>query len=64
MKKVLLAVVMLSGFVLAQNNPMVNQRWNIFNINKVRTEFNNTGMLCNGNQQTRALAREPSFEYP
>lgn len=43
---------------------MVNQRWNIFNINKVSTEFNNTGMLCNGNQQTAALAREPAFEYP
>lgn len=64
MKKILLAVVILAGFISAQNNPMVNQRWNIFNINKVRTEFNNTGMLCNGNQQTRALAREPSFEYP
>jgi hypothetical protein len=64
MKKVLLAIVTLAGFVFAQNNPMVNQRWNIFNINKVTTEFNNTGMLCNGNQQTRALAREPSFEYP
>jgi hypothetical protein len=64
MKKVLLAIVTLAGFVFAQDNPMVNQRWNIFNINKVTTEFNNTGMLCNGNQQTRALAREPSFEYP
>jgi hypothetical protein len=64
MKKILLAILTLAGFVFAQNNPMVNQRWNIFNINKVRTEFNNTGMLCNGNQQTRALAREPSFEYP
>lgn len=64
MNKILLAVVVLAGFISAQNNPMVNQRWNIFNINKVRTEFNNTGMLCNGNQQTRALAREPSFEYP
>lgn len=40
------------------------QRWNIFNINKVRTEFNNTGLLCNGNQQSESLAREPSFEYP
>ena len=64
MKKVLLAIVTLAWFVFAQDNPMVNQRWNIFNINKVTTEFNNTGMLCNGNQQTRALAREPSFEYP
>ena len=43
---------------------MTYQRWNIFDINKVRTEFNNTGILCNGNQQSRSLAREPSFEYP
>lgn len=64
MKKILLTIVIFSGFISAQYNPMVYQRWNIFNINKVRTEFNNTGMLCNGNQQTTALAREPSFEYP
>ena len=64
MKKILLTIVVFSNFIFAQNNPMDYQRWNIFNINKVSTELNNTGMLCNGNQQTRALAREPSFEYP
>jgi hypothetical protein len=64
MKKIFPTLILLSGFIIAQENPMVYQRWNDFNINKVSTEFNNTGMLCNGNQQTRALAREPSFEYP
>ncbi len=64
MKKYLLAIVILSGLSFGQNNPMVNQRWNIFDINKVRTTFNNTGLLCNGNEQTTSLAREPSFEYP
>jgi hypothetical protein len=48
----------------AQENPMTKQRWNIFDINKVRTQFNNTGLLCNGNQQSEALARPPCFEYP
>ena len=37
---------------LTQNNPMINQRWNTFDINKVSTQFNNTGMLCNGNEQS------------
>ncbi len=64
MKKYVLAIVILSGLCFGQNNPMVNQRWNIFDINKVRTMFNNTGLLCNGNEQTSSLAREPSFEYP
>ena len=50
MKNILLAVVILSGISFAQNNPMVNQRWNTFNINKVSTVFNNTGLLCNGNE--------------
>jgi hypothetical protein len=50
--------------VLAQSNPMDYQRWNIFDINKIRTEFSNSGLLCNGNQQSPTLAREPSFEYP
>ncbi len=64
MKKILLIIILFSVFISAQNNPMNYQRWNIFNINKVRTEFNNTGLLCNGNQQSESLAREPSFEYP
>ena len=48
----------------AQDDPMVFQRWNIFDINKVRTMFNNTGLLCDGNQQNFRLARPPAFEYP
>lgn len=48
----------------AQSNPLDYQRWNIFDINKIRTEFNNTGLLCNGNNQSFNLAREPSFEFP
>jgi hypothetical protein len=64
MKKLLLAIVILEGFTFGQNNPMVNQRWGIFNINKVSTIFNNTGLLCNGNEQTTSLARPPAFEYP
>ena len=64
MKKILLIIILISSLISAQNNPMTYQRWNIFNINKVRTEFNNTGLLCNGNQQSSSLAREPSFEYP
>jgi len=64
MKKILLIIILISSIISAQNNPMSYQRWNIFNINKVRTEFSNTGLLCNGNQQSSSLAREPSFEYP
>lgn len=64
MKNILLLIFFISSILFAQNNPMSNQRYNIFNINKVRTEFTNTGLLCNGNQQSNALAREPSFEYP
>ena len=57
-------VVLLSSKFVAQENPMIYQKWNRFDINKVSTEFNNTGLLCNGNQQSPALARQPSFEYP
>ena len=64
MKKILLAIVLFTISIGAQNNPMSYQRWNIFDINKVRTEFNNTGLLCNGNEQSTSLARQPSFEYP
>lgn len=62
--KFLFLILVMLTFTFAQNNPMDYQRWNIFDINKIRTEFNNTGLLCNGNQQSTALAREPSFEYP
>ncbi len=40
------------------------QRWNTFNINKVHTKFNNTGMLCDGNNQNFTIARKPSLRYP
>jgi hypothetical protein len=43
---------------------MIYQRYNIMNINRVRTTFNNTGLLCDGNEQNIPLARPPSFEYP
>lgn len=62
-----LRILIISGLFsisYAQDNPMNYQRWNIFDINKIRTEFNNTGLLCNGNQQSTALARQPAFEYP
>jgi hypothetical protein len=60
------AIILFSfGNATAQNsNPMVNQRWNIFDINKVKTKFNNTGELCDGNEQNFSLARPPAFEYP
>jgi len=59
---VFLALTIIAN-ICAQNR-MDYQRWNIFDINKIRTEFSNTGLLCNGNQQSPALAREPSFEFP
>ncbi len=66
MKKMLLIIlIFLFENLSAQTlNPMVNQRWNIFDINKVRTQFNNTGELCDGNEQNFSLARPPAFEYP
>jgi len=45
-------------------NPMNYQRWNIFDINNIRTQFNNTGMLADGNNQNVNIARPPAFEYP
>ncbi|GMU96182.1 T9SS type A sorting domain-containing protein [Ignavibacterium album] len=50
--------------IYAQTDPMLYQRWNIMDINKVRTQFNNTGLLCDGNQQNIPLAKPPAFEYP
>ena len=46
------------------SDPMLYQRWNIMDINRVRTKFNNTGQLCDGNEQIISLARPPAFEYP
>ncbi|NIT55892.1 MAG: T9SS C-terminal target domain-containing protein, partial [Aliifodinibius sp.] len=40
------------------------QRWGILDINRVRTKFNNTGLLCDGNQQSISKARPPAFEFP
>lgn len=43
---------------------MLYQRYNTLDINRVRTIFNNTGLLCDGNEQNIPLARPPAFEYP
>ncbi|GAF77068.1 unnamed protein product, partial [marine sediment metagenome] len=47
-----------------QGHPMDYKRWNQFDINRIRTEFSNTGLLCDGNQQNFSLSRAPAFEYP
>lgn len=65
-KKVYLIIGILAFQLLGQQQNMISlyKRWNIFDINKVRTQFANTGLLCDGNQQNMALARPPAFEYP
>ncbi len=61
----LILISLLCGALLhAQEDPMIYQRWGIFDINKVRTKFNNTGLLCDGNEQNLNKARPPAFEYP
>jgi len=60
---ILLSLIYVSG-LFAQTDPMLYQRWNIMGINRVRTQFNNTGLLCDGNEQNIPLARPPAFEYP
>ncbi len=61
-KFILLFVILLSPlWVLAQRE---NIRWNIFDINKVRTKFSNANQLCNGNFQNTIFAMPPAFEYP
>lgn len=57
-------ILVQSGLIIAQPDPMIYQRWNIMDINRVRTQFNNTGLLCDGNEQNIPLARPPAFEYP
>jgi len=57
-------LVLLSSAGAQITDPMIYQRWNIIDINRVRTQFNNTGMLCDGNEQNIPLARPPAFEYP
>ncbi len=64
-KAVLFFFILLYGnFGFAQTDPLLYQRWNIMDINKVRTKFNNTGLLCDGNEQNFSLAHPPCFEYP
>lgn len=61
----LLFVALCCGYTHGQDaDPMLYQRWNIMNINRVTTKFNNTGLLCDGNEQNMSLAHKPSFEYP
>lgn len=60
---ILLSLIYIAG-LFAQTDPMLYQRWNIMGINRVRTQFNNTGLLCDGNEQNIPLARPPAFEYP
>ena len=62
-KLILLSLIYVAG-LFAQTDPMLYQRWNIMGINRVRTQFNNTGLLCDGNEQNIPLARPPAFEYP
>ncbi|MFO7447452.1 MAG: hypothetical protein R6W90_13865 [Ignavibacteriaceae bacterium] len=52
-----------SSVVLSQEDPMVYQRWNIMDINRIRTVFTNMGMLGNGDSYV-GPPRRPSFEYP
>ncbi len=63
-KKLILLSLMYIAGLFAQTDPMLYQRWNIMGINRVRTQFNNTGLLCDGNEQNIPLARPPAFEYP
>ena len=65
MLRLALAALVLAASAQAQSsNPMQFQRWNTFDKNRVSTQFSNTGLLADGNQQNRALARKPAFEYP
>lgn len=61
---VFVALLLVSTIIAQQNNPMDNQRWNKLDINKIATVFNNSGMLCDGNNQNYNNARPPAFEYP
>ncbi|MEZ4748245.1 MAG: T9SS type A sorting domain-containing protein [Calditrichia bacterium] len=63
-KRIVAMLLFISVSLFAQQDPMLNQRWGIFDINKIKTKFNNTGLLCDGNQQSVSRARPPAFEYP
>lgn len=58
-------ILIISSISFAQqNDPMIYERWNILDINRVKDQFNNMGELCDGNEQNVPLARPPAFEYP
>jgi len=59
-----ISIIIFAVSLMAQEDPMVYQRWGIFDINKVRTKFNNTGLLSDGNEQNLNKARPPAFEFP
>jgi hypothetical protein len=62
---VLGAMTMMAPGTPAQVDPVpLYKRWAIMDINRVRTKFANTGLLCDGNQQQYPLAEPPAFEYP
>jgi hypothetical protein len=61
---VAVALCAIVSICAAQSDPMIYQRYGTMDINRVRTLFNNTGLLCDGNEQNIPLARPPAFEYP
>ena len=59
------ATVCCAATLRAQVDPIpFYQRWNVMEINRVATKFNNTGMLCDGDQQQLSKREFPAFEYP
>ena len=61
-RKFIFVMVMLLPFSIFGQREYI--RWNIFDVNKVRTKFNNANQLCNGNFQNTIYALPPAFEYP
>ncbi len=59
--KIILYLIFLPIIVFSQRE---YKRWNVFDINKVRTKFSNANQLCNGNFQNTIYALPPAFEYP
>ncbi|MDX9925493.1 MAG: hypothetical protein RBS48_12085 [Ignavibacteriaceae bacterium] len=62
--KIFAVLIAITAITIQAQDPMIYQRWNIMDINRVRTYFNNTGLLGYGNEQNIPLSRSPSFEYP
>jgi len=62
MKKSIFILIALIPFSVFGQREYI--RWNIFDINKVRTKFNNANQLCDGNFQNTIFALPPAFEYP